>query len=202
MNSLSFHSDTVIVKRLLGTATFTALLLSFALGAREGFAQSNAPASQFGLVMGYSVPDAENTKPFQLYGVKGAAFLSPIFSFGGYYLLSDTSGQPSSSDKFSYSLHGIEAAYHFGGTNGDTFTGVRIGLTKVHQTPEGQNVTFSPYHWGVVSGHDFHVLSWLSLGFEGSYIHAQRGRTSVGTDRFERKSFNIISFLLTAQFRF
>lgn len=171
------------------------------VGSSVSFAQESGSSSQFGLVYGYSVPDTSNTKHFGLFGVKGSAFLSPKFSFGGYFLVSDSAGQASSADKFSYSLHGVEAIYHFGGGNGDTFTGVRIGVSKVNQNPDGNDVTYSPYHYGVVSGHDFYLGKYFSVGFEGSYIHLQPGKATGGGTTYERDSFNIINFLVSLQLR-
>lgn len=164
-------------------------------------AQQNTKASQFGIAYGYSVPDADNTKAFHLGGVKGTAFLSPKFSFGGYYLVSDSAGQPSSTDKFSYSLHGLEATYHFGGASGDTFTGFRVGMSKVSQNPGGTDVTFSPYHYGIASGHDFHIGNYFSVGIEGSYIYVEKGRTTHSGTIYERDSFSVLSFLIALQLR-
>lgn len=116
-------------------------------------------------------------------------------------MISDSKGQPSSSDKFSYSLHGVEATYHFGGAKGDTFTGLRAGLSKVNQNPGGVDVTFSPYHYGLVSGHDFYFGSMFSLGVEGSYIYVEKGRTTKGGIIYERDSFNTLSFMISIQLR-
>lgn len=149
-----------------------------------------------------SVPDAENTRPYKLFGAKGSATVTPTFSVGGYYLVSDKSGEPSAEDQFRYSLHGIQVAYHLTGNVGDTFVALRLGLTKVKGTPEQDvSVTYSPYHYGVATGYDFYITSWASIGFEGSYLHAQRGKTSYEGTTYRLDSFNIISFLISIQIR-
>src|SRR5207302_1467226 len=89
--------------------------------------------SQFGMMYGLSVPDADNTNAFRAFGIKGESFIVPQFSMGGYYLQSDHSGEVSSSQKFRYSLTGIEAAYHIAAAQGDTFIGFRMGMTKLQE---------------------------------------------------------------------
>lgn len=176
------------------------LILSFwvLLGAN---AFADGKGSQFGLMYGKSVPDAENTNAYTLTGVKGEAFFTPQLSVGGYYLMSDKDGEPSSLEKFRYSFHGIQAAYHIPASGGDTFIALRVGLTKVKNTVNAVDVTFSPYHYGIATGYDYHFGNYVSAGFEGSYLHAQRGRTSQGGSSVLLDSFNVISFLLTLQVR-
>lgn len=126
----------------------------------------------------------------------------PWFSLGGYYLQSDRSGQLSgSTQKFQYDLTGIEPAYHIPAANGDTFIGLRMGLTKVQQNPGGVDAVFSPYHYGIASGYDYYITSIFSIGFEGSYLHVLPGRTQMNGVDYLQDSFNIISFLVTVQFR-
>lgn len=172
-------------------------LLLLAWGAPSHAARN----SQFGIMYGFSVPDADNTNPFHLFGVKGEAFMTPIFSFGGYYLLSDRSGQKDSTEQFAYSLHGVEAAYHIAADSGDTFIAVRTGVTKVRQSPGGVDMTFSPYHYGIATGYDYYITEKVALGFEGSYLHVLPGRTTLGATDYLQKSFNIISFLVSIQVR-
>lgn len=164
-------------------------------------AQADGKGSQFGLLYGLSVPDAQNTNPFRMFGVKGEAFLLPTFSAGGYYLQSDKSGQQSVANKFSYSLTGIETAYHLPSASGDTYIALRIGVTKLLATSGGNDLIFSPYHYGLATGYDFYIGEYLSLGFEGSYLHAQPGRTQNSSGiEFNEPSFNILSFLVSLQF--
>jgi hypothetical protein len=160
-----------------------------------------ATNSQFGIVWGLSVPDADNTGVFHIFGVKGEEFMTPQISFGGYFFVSDHSGENSDADKFRYSLTGVETAYHLPSGSGDTFIAVRMGVTKLRMTPNGNDVTYSPYHYGVATGYDYFMTSWLALGFEGSYLHVLPGRTNVVSGTYDLPSFNIISFLITMQFR-
>lgn len=157
-------------------------------------------AAQAGFLYGYSIPDAPNTNPYMLFGIKGAAFLSPTFSTGGYFLSSDKQGQPSMEDKFRYSLAGVHATFHIPKGQGDTYFGFRLGITKVNSNPNSIDATFSPYHYGIATGYDFHVLPYLNIGFEGSYLHAQPGKTTQNGNPVEMKSFNIMSFMISAQF--
>ena len=157
--------------------------------------------SQFGILWGLSVPDADNTNPFHLFGVKGASFLSPALSVGGYYIVSDHAGEVSTANKFRYSLTGIEGAYHIPAATGDTFIATRIGIAKLQKTPNGTDTTFSPYHYGIASGYDYYFNSFLSIGFEGSYIHCIPNRTNVNGVDINLDSFNIISFLISLQLR-
>ncbi len=157
-------------------------------------------AAQAGFMYGYSVPDAQNTNPFILYGVKGSAFLSNNFSTGGYFLVSDKQGAPSSQEKFRYSVSGVHATAHIPSGTGDTFVGVRIGITKVNRNPNGLDSTFSPYHYGLATGYDYHFTPYLTLGFEGSYLHIQPGKTSQSGTVVEMDAFNIMNFMMTVQF--
>ncbi len=156
--------------------------------------------AQFGLLYGLSVPDAENTNPYYMYGFKGAAKLAPWFSTGGYFLVSDKTGQPSSTEKFKYSLAGVAATYHYAGGTGDMWTSLRMGITKINSNPNGTDSTFSPYHYGIATGYDYKLFYNVIIGFEGSYIHVQTGKTTQNAVTILQDSFNIMSFLATLQF--
>ena len=52
-----------------------AIFLTLAALSPRAFAADKG--SQFGLLWGLSVPDADNTNPFHLFGVKGETFMSP-----------------------------------------------------------------------------------------------------------------------------
>ena len=164
-------------------------------------AQTNDKGAQFGFAYGLSVPDADNTSPFHLFGVKGSAFIVPSFSVGAYVLYSDKTGEQSSVDQFTYSLTGVEAAYHIPTASGDTFIAFRVGLTKLRTSPNDVPITFSPYHYGIAAGYDYYFTSWLALGFEGSYLHILPGRTFQNTVEYDQPSFSLINFLVTLQFR-
>lgn len=157
-------------------------------------------AAQAGFMYGYSVPDAQNTNPYILHGVKGSAFITPNFSTGGYFLMSDKQGAPNAQEKFRFGLSGVHATAHIPNGSGDTFVGIRIGITKVNTNPGGIDATFSPYHYGIGTGYDYHILPYLSVGFEGSYLHIQPGKTTQNGNTIEMDSFNIMSFMITAQF--
>ena len=165
----------------------------------EAFAADKG--SQFGILWGLSVPDADNTNTFHLFGVKGASFITPLLSVGGYYMASDKTGEVSSVEKFRYTMTGIEGAYHIPAAAGDTFIALRIGITKLKESPNGADATFSPYHYGLASGYDYYFNSFLSLGFEGSYIHCLPNRTTVNGVEINANSFNIINFLISLQLR-
>jgi hypothetical protein len=113
------------MKREFGSLILAAILMTGAQASADG------KGSQFGFMYGHSVPDAENTNPYILAGVKGEAFFLPTLSAGGYYLVSDGSGEPSVLDKFRYSIHGVQTAFHMAASGGDTWVALRVGLTKV-----------------------------------------------------------------------
>jgi len=185
-----------VERRILGLI----LILLFCSG--PAFAQdAGGPGAQFGILYGRSVPDAENTNPFGLAGVKGEGFVTPVFTLGGYYLVSDKSGEPAQTDKFRYSLHGIQGSYRMPSAKGEAFLSLRTGITKLKTTNDGLDRTFSPYHYGVATGYDFVLLSWLSVGFEGSYLHVQDSKTTEVGARFQERSFNIINFMVALQLR-
>jgi hypothetical protein len=169
---------------------------------------SSAPAawadgigSQFGLVYGLSVPDAQNTKTYRMWGIKGESFIGPALSLGGYYYASDQGGEIAAVGKFRYTLTGAEMAYHIPNQGGDTFVGFRIGVTKLESTQAGTDLVFSPYHYGFALGYDYPLTSHFVVGFEGSYLHALPGRTEYGGVIYNEDSFSIISFLISMQFR-
>jgi hypothetical protein len=181
-----------------GIFLITVLLASFAWGPALFAADKG---SQFGLMYGLSVPDADNTNMYRMFGVKGEAYIIPQFSLGGYYLQSDHSGEVSASDKFRYNMAGIEAAYHINTTQGDTFIGFRMGMTKLQQNPGGVDVTFSPYHYGIATGYDYFITEQFSVGFEGSYLHVLPGRTTVNGSDYIQDSYNMINFMISVQLR-
>lgn len=182
----------------MGKNGFFTLALVLALLAAPGAAF--AQKAKAGIAYGLSVPDAPNTNPYMMFGVMGAAYLVPSFSTGGYFLASDKQGQPSATDKFQYSLAGVEAVYHMPSENGEMHFGLRVGITKVNTSPQGEDATFSPYHYGIRTGYDYKLFTWLRVGFEGSYLHVERGKTTQGgTTTIQLDSFNIMSFLATFQ---
>lgn len=172
------------------------LVLASVIG---GSAMAADRGAQAGFLYGYSVPDAPNTAPFTLFGVKGSAFLHPMFSTGGYFLTSDKQGAPSETEKFRYSLHGVDATLHLPGGGGDTYVGLRVGITKVKTNPGGTDAVFSPYHYGIATGYDYPLFTFLVIGFEGSYLHVQNGKTTQNGTSILYDSFNVMSFLITAQ---
>lgn len=178
----------------------TVTLIVLASYAAQSSAQNDAGA-QVGVLYGLSVPDAQNSNPRSLYGVKGTANLSPSLSLGGYYLV-NSAEEGSGGRKFEYSLHGIEGAFRIPKGAGATFVGLRAGLSKVRsESTTGDKYILSPYHYGLVTGHDFSLTKWLSIGFEGSYIVFEGSKTTENGTLYEEEPFNAISFLVSLQFR-
>lgn len=182
----------------MGRIAFLIFILT--LGS-QAFAQAQKGA-KVGFAYGYSVPDAVNTKPYKLFGLTGETFLMPNWTIGGYFLFSDKSGEQSATDKFRYSLIGVQGAYQFPSDGGVTFIAGRVGITKLAVTNANEDMTMSPYHYGVALGYDYYPWSWASFGFEGSYLHVQRGKTEFAGVTYKEDSFNILSFLVTLHFRF
>lgn len=168
------------------------LVLLFCLNANA----EGGGGSKFGLLAGYSVPDADNTNPHQLYGVKGSANITGALGLGGYYIVSGTE-EGSGGIKYDYSLHGLELNYSMGAGSGETYLGFRVGLSKVRTTLSGTDVLFSPYHYGFVVGHDFPITSWFLVGFEGSYLRVEKSSTTQGVTAYQADKSNIINFLLS-----
>lgn len=171
------------------------------IGTWSSLASAGDKASQFGVLWGLSVPDADNTNTFHVFGVKGQAFLAPVFTAGGYYLTSDKAGETGSLGKFRYTLTGIEAAYHIPSAQGDTSLAFRVGMTKLQRLAAGSDITYSPYHYGIATGYDYFVTGFLSFGFEGSYLHMLPNRTNLNGVDYNQPAFNIINFLITLQMR-
>lgn len=180
------------------------LLITFAFAlvvfAPRAFAQNSGSAKVGGL-FGYSVPDAENVNPYIMYGMTGSASLAPTFSIGGYYLVANKA-QGSGARKFEHSVHGVQALYQIAGGEGETFVGLRAGLSKLRTDDSGNKVIFSPYHYGLVGGHDYRIASWMSLGFEGSFLIFRKSTTTSAGTQIAEPKFKSISFLLSLKFHF
>lgn len=157
--------------------------------------------SQLSFDYGLSVPDMANTNPHDMWGVKGSTFWGSNFSIGGYYLLSRYQ-QGLSGQSFDYTLSGVEAAFHLPNGGGDTYLGIRGGLTKVHQIPGGVDVIYSPYHYGLVLGYDYVVGSVFTVGFEGTYLHVEAANTTVNNVEYDEAKFGLMNFLVSFGFRF
>lgn len=176
------------------------LLLTTTLNSKVWAEGASGPGSQFGAMYGLSVADSDNTVAHRFWGVKGMAFLSPVLSVGGYYLKT-AEAESSGGQRFDYSIHGIEAAYHILTNTGDTSLAARVGLSKVETVQSNTDLIFSPYHWGVAVSYDYFLTSWFSLGFEGSYLHAEQGKTTVSGTDYRLDSFNFINFMVSVMLR-
>jgi hypothetical protein len=178
------------------------LILILTIGtAKIAHAEGGASGSQLGVLYGQSVPDADNANPRRFFGVKGSAFLGSNFSFGGY-VLNSQQDIGTGGTTFTYMVNGIEATYHLGGGSGDTFVGARVGLTKVRtDVVSGIDAIYSPYHYGIVSGYDFPIMSWFSVGFEGSFLHVEKSSTTKSGTTYTLEGFSVINFLVSLQFR-
>lgn len=157
--------------------------------------------SEVGILYGLSVPDVANTNPHELYGVKGSTFLGGAFSVGGYYLQSGHTQGHNGVD-FDYTMTGIDAAYHFPNGGGDTYLGIRGGITKLAMSPSNVDVLYSPYHYGVMLGYDYYVTSWLTFGFEGSYVHVESSTDTKSGTVYTQDKWSLINFLVDLSFRF
>ncbi len=163
-------------------------------------AHAEGAAAQFGIIGGYSVPDADNTNPHQLYGVKGSANMSGALGLGGYYILTGSAeGAGGGNTRWDYSLHGVELNYALNG--GMTYLGFRVGLSKVNTQQSGVDLLFSPYHYGFVIGHDYPVWGPMHIGFEGSYLRIENSSTTTGGTSYIIDKSNVMNFLLSITFR-
>lgn len=165
-----------------------------------GVAFAEGGAGAVGFVYGISVPDADNSNPHRIFGVKGLAFLTPQLSLGGYYLDSGKN-EGTGARRFDYTLHGIEGAFHILNGAGDTFIALRVGSSKLHTEEAGTRLILSPYHYGLAAGYDYSVFSWLSFGFEGSFLHINSSSTTTNSVHYQEDSFGLMQFLGAIQFR-
>ena len=155
-----------------------------------------------GLILGYTVPDAENTKPHRLWGLSGTAMVNKNWGINGYYLLADKQ-VGTSVRKFEHSIHGVGISYHVLGGKGDTFYGIRAGLSKLETVQAGStNVTFSPSHWGFAAGYDYNIFSFMTIGFEGTYLTFEDSEANVGGTDYLEDKFRSISFAGSLKFKF
>jgi hypothetical protein len=162
-------------------------------------ARAAESGSQFGLLYGLSIPDAYNSNPRKMFGVKGEALLMPSFSLGGYYVNSSSKDLGTGGVPFRYSIGGIEASYHLLGGSGDTYFGARFGISKVRTLVTGTDIIFSPYHYGLVCGYDYLLTGWLAAGFEGSFMYVEKGHTILNSTSYNLDAFSILQFLVSIQ---
>ena len=99
-------------------------------------------------------------------------------------------------------MHGIEALLNLGGGKGDTFISFRVGITKIRTEVNSVDCIFSPYHYGFASGYDFLITSWLTAGFDGSFMYVQGSSLNKGGFNNELKGFSVLNFLATLQLKF
>ncbi len=164
--------------------------------------QAEGSSAQFGIIGGYSVPDAENTNPHQLYGVKGSANVNGGLGLGGYYLLTGSAeGASGGNTRWDYSLHGVELNYALAGGSGMTYIALRVGLSKVNTTQSSVDLLFSPYHYGFVVGHDYPIWRAMCIGFEGSYLRIENSSTTSGGTSYLIDKSNVMNFMLSISFR-
>jgi hypothetical protein len=159
-------------------------------------------ATHAGIVFGLSVPDADNTDPHQLVGVKGATSIFPNWGVGGYYF---TTGVPvgSGGRKFHYTLPGIEVSFAIPIAGGEPYMSARAGMSKIRTMENGLDVIYSPNHYGIAVGYNYFLTDWLSLGFEGSYMHILKSNTTPasGGPQYFLPAFNVINFLMALEIR-
>lgn len=177
------------------------LLAFFVVITTASFAQNNQGGGYVGLVYGLSVPDIANTKTHQLYGVKGGSQVSESWGFGGYHMLSSEAKGPNNGD-FSFSLTGLELRSFLTTGEKKVYVGVRAGVSKINMVANSNDVIFSPYHYGIVSGYDFKLFKYFNVGIEGSFLAMQRSLTDSGGTEVELKPFHAMSFLAVINLAF
>jgi len=154
-----------------------------------------------GLTYGLAVPDAKNTKIHQMYGLVGGAQIATNIGVGGYHMMTNSEAGPNNG-KFSYSITGIEVRTYLSTGPKLVFVGLRGGVSKITSMHLEEEIIFSPYHWGLVSGFYFPFYKLLHFGFEGSYLGFQRSETTSGDEAILFPAFNAISFLAVLSIHF
>lgn len=159
-----------------------------------GFAQAQAKGYA-GVLIGLSVPDADDTSARTAYGVLGGARLDGEFGLGGYYLKSSKDETINTVEtSFDYSLYGLEGSFHFEGVADGAYMAARVGLAKV--TVGSQN--YSPLAWGLNFGYDHFLKENLSLGVEAGFMAVQGAKkTGANLD-----GFTMLNFLVAAKMWF
>lgn len=160
--------------------------------------------AKFGFAFGFAVPDADNTNPRQIWGFVGSSKVSPKISLGGYYLVSDKEeGGGAGGRDFKFSIHGLSLTYDEPQGNGDAYFGMKLGLGKLEtKNSSNESVILSPYHYGVVLGYDYSLMSWASLGFEVNYLHFEQSDTTLNGSTYSESKFNVVSFIMGLKFVF
>ena len=168
----------------------------------SSLANAEGSGANLGVAYGLSVPDSENTNPRHMFGITGSAYLGSSFSFGGYYYVTGTE-EGSVGRKFNYSIHGLKALFHLGsGGSGETYFGVMAGITKLRTTSSNVEFILTPYHYGIISGHDVLLTGWLSVGFEGFFIRVQDYTATNSGVTYREDPFDIIAFMATMKLHF
>lgn len=172
---------------------FLILPLLFAL---EGFAAEGGGGGYATLIYGLSVPDSANTTMHTVYGFTGGSQITSLLSIGGYHAVSSENDGPGNAP-FSYSLTGLESRVNLVTGEKNVFIGLRAGIAKVNSSSTGTKVTFSPYHYGIVSGFNFKLWSIIYVGFEGSFIEIEDSSALSGATTINYQSFHNINFFGT-----
>lgn len=170
---------------------FTAVLATM-LSANFAHAQAKGYA---GVLVGLSVPDADDTSARPAYGVLGGARLDGEFGLGGYYI-SSAKEETINNNKadFNYSLYGIEGSFHFEGVADGAYVAARVGLAKVKAGSEN----YSPLAWGLNFGYDYFLKENFSLGIEAGFMSVQgENKTTQDLD-----GFTMLNFLVAAKMWF
>lgn len=192
------YSDTKTVKKEFLNFFKIILTLHLTLLGAKLFAADGVGAKAGG-VFGYSVPDADNVNPHRMTGIKGSAYVMPSVLSVGVYSFRTSDEEGTGAERFDYSLHGLEGDVHLG--DGNMFVGLRYGISKIKAIRGGENVIFSPYHFGLVSGYDYPLFSWLLVGFEGSYLFVKGTNTEQNNVSYDLDHLAILNFLATLQIR-
>jgi hypothetical protein len=171
------------------------LLLSL-VGTQSAHAQAKG---YVGLLVGLSVPDADDTSARPMYGVMGGARLDGEFGLGAFFL---TASKEETIDgtkaDFNYSLYGLEGSFHFEGVADGAFVAARVGLAKVKQGFPAGSENFSPLVWGIGFGYDYFLSEKFSLGAEAGFMSVQ-GESKTPNDL---DGFTMLNFLVAAKMWF
>ncbi|MGE0763279.1 MAG: outer membrane beta-barrel protein [Bdellovibrionales bacterium] len=148
-----------------------------------------------GLLLGMSVPDADDTSARPMYGVQGGARLDGEFGLGAFYLTSKKEETVNAvKTDYDYNLYGLEGSFHFEGVADGAYIAARIGLAKV----DVGTVNYSPMIWGLLFGYDHFLSEKFSLGIEGGFTSVQGDDN--GTNNLD--GFTMLNFLVAAKMWF
>lgn len=185
--------------KILKSNTMRALFALLVTVPGSAFAQQ----AYVGIDGGFSVPSYDQTSGRPFYGIVAGAKLDGEFGIGAFFLTSNKEETITGvTTKFNYAIYGLEASYHFEGYADNAYVALRAGLAKVAVgvLANTQEVSTSPFAYGLQIGYDHPIADSFSLGVEAGWMNiASSTSTVAGLGGVSVNSFNILDFGVAAK---